>query len=120
MKLLKNFRTLLIATFAVSCAGKPPEMDRPVTFYYGNASRQEMCQAQQRRIVAWLQKMAKHSTTRKYIPQYAKAMLARDSGACIAANDQRFEQLVGMSVDDLGALLQYQEDLIYKCERWKQ
>lgn len=121
MKLLKNFRILLIAALASSCAGKPPQMERPATFYYGEPSRGEMCQAEVQRVVAWVKKTAKYKQTRKYAERILRANLnlMASASSCINARDPRFATLVGIPVDDLGMMLKHMEDLVYSCEKWK-
>jgi len=122
VKLLKNFRILLIATLVSSCAGKPPEMERPLTMYYGEPSRGEMCQAEAQRVLVWVQKNLRYKASRKYAAKLLHANLNQlaTASSCISAKDPRFGTLVGLPVNDLGMLLKHMENLVYSCEKWKQ
>lgn len=118
-------KTLRIATLSLllaSCAGKPPVMEHPVKFYSGSPSKQAMCRRTKAALTKWVQAIAQHSQTRQYAARVLESALAEDPKAeeCIKADAKEFGSLIGVTAEDMKVLLQYQENLLYSCEKWKQ
>lgn len=124
--LSKSWKRLLIATLSVSllsCAGKPPDMERPIKYYGGIPSRKAMCRnVTQESMTAFVQKIANHSLTRNYAQELVAAYVDQPTKGleCIPAEDKKFATLIGLPADDLRVLLQHIENLVYKCQKWKQ
>lgn len=116
-----TLKTSLIATLSLAlyaCAGSPPKMERPVKFYSGSASKQAMCRRTTARMVAFVKEIAKHDETKRYAAQVLAQALAKDDDECIKSSDPAFNTMIGTPADDLRVLLQYQEELLYKCQKW--
>lgn len=119
---LKSFRTALISILSLSflsCSGSPPKLERPIEMYGGIPERQEMCLVTPDTLTAFVQRIAKHQRTRAYAPAVIQQVLVTGL-KCIKASDPKFAAMVGIPADDLRVLLQYNENLIYKCAKWKQ
>lgn len=117
----KILRTSLIATLSLAgCAGTPPKLERPVKYYGGVPEMGAMCRNTKKNLAAWLKGIAQHEFTRANAEPGVEALLAPDDIECIRADAKEFAALVGVPADDLRVLLQYQENLLYNCEKWKQ
>lgn len=119
----KNLKTALMAGLSIllaSCAGSPPKQERPVKFYGGVPERAAMCRVNKETLIAAAKRIARHSRTKAYAKKVIEASVAADAIECIGASEQKFASMVGIPADDLRVLLQFQEDLLYGCERWKQ
>lgn len=115
LKILKIALTIALS----GCAGNPPKQERPVKFYGGVPEKSSMCRVVKRDLVAFAQKIARHQRTKNFAPQIINASVARDALECIKADEQAFSSMVGIPADDLRVLLQYQESLLYRCEKWR-
>lgn len=116
---LKNWKIALTIVLS-SCAGSPPKQERPVKFYGGVPERASMCRVQKETLVGFAKKIAKHQRTRNYAERVIDAAVAKDALECIRADESKFANMVGIPADDLRVLLQFQEELLYACERWRQ
>lgn len=116
-----SWAALLLAVVLAACAGKPPVMDHPVKFYSGSPSRQAMCRRTKEALTKWVVAIAQRSQTRKYAARVLEQALAADPKGedCIKADAKEFGALIGVPADDMRVLLQYQENLLYSCERWR-
>lgn len=117
--MLRNaFKIALIATLS-SCKGKPPVMDHPVQVYYGVHQKSAMCPATRASVARWVTSLAKKKLSKKYAAMVVYAALKPDALECIKANQEAFDTLIALPTADFEAVLKFQEDLIYSCERWK-
>ena len=117
-----SWAALLLAVVLAACAGKPPVMEHPVKFYSGSPSRQAMCRRTKEALTKWVVAIAQHSRTRQFASKVLDQALAEDPKGedCIKADAKEFGSLIGLTADDMRVLLQYQENLLYSCEKWKQ
>lgn len=115
----KIWKTFLIVALS-SCSGSPPKPERPIKLYSGSPTREAMCRRTQANVAKFVNANARHMRTKSYAREYIAKVMAEDGLECISANAKEFAELVGIPADDLRVMLQYQENLIYKCERWKQ
>lgn len=117
----KIWKILLISILS-GCAGTPPKLERPVSYYAGIPERSSMCRNVKSNLVDFLKKIAKHQGTRDQVENIVNTAFQADplGVECVKADEPNFAALVGISADDLRVLLQYMENLVYKCERWKQ
>lgn len=115
--LSKTLKTALILTLS-SCAGSPPKLERPVKLYSGSPSRQAMCRRTKESLAKFVKSNAQHTNTKNYARQVINQIIAEDGIECVKADSQAFGAMVGIPADDLRVLLQYQENLLYKCEKW--
>lgn len=102
-----------------SCAGKPPVMEHPVKFYSGSPSRQSMCRRTQKAMTEFVKKIAKHQLTKDHAEEVLASVMADDSEDCVKASDPAFGKMLGLTADDMRVLLQFQENLLYSCQKWK-
>lgn len=117
-----NLKTSLIATLSfllLSCAGKPPVMEHPVKFYSGSPSRQSMCRRTQARMVAFVKEIAQHQFTADHAKEALASVMAPDGEDCVKASDPAFGNMLGLTAEDMRVLLQFQENLLYSCEKWR-
>lgn len=115
-------RTLLIVAVnlcLLSCAGAPPKLERPVKFYSGSPSKEAMCRRTKAALTDWAVRMVRRPESRRYAVQAIRSALAEDGVECIPANAKEFGQMIGVPADDMRVLLQFQENLLFSCERWK-
>lgn len=120
---LKISRILLISTLSVSlmsCAGNPPKLERKVKYYGGVPSRKSLCRSTKESLVDFLKKFAIHDLTRANAEAAVDKLLVDDGTECVSADSKEFSSMVGIRSDDLRVLLQFQENLLYSCEKWKQ
>lgn len=126
MTLLKTLKILLISTLSLalfSCAGTPPKLEHPVNLYDGTPSRTSMCRKTKESLIQQLQTWAQYGFTKAHVRSAVGGFLAQQEPAaldCIRADSPGFASMVGMPADDLRVLLQYIENLLYSCEKWKQ
>lgn len=117
--LSKTWKIALILALS-SCSGSPPKPERPIKMYSGSPGRQAMCRRTKESLAKFVKEVAQHSATRNLAREAINEIVAQDAIECIKADSAAFAQIVGIPADDLRVLLQYQENLLYKCERWKQ
>lgn len=117
--MLRNaFKIALIATLS-SCAGKPPVMDHPVQVYYGVHQKRAMCPATRAQVARWVTALAKQKLSKKYAARVVYAALKPDALECIGSDQEAFDTLIALPSADFEAVLKFQEDLLYSCEKWK-
>lgn len=119
MKLQKILRISLILTLS-ACAGNPPKMERKIKLWNGTPERSAMCRTAVTKAVAFARKHLKQDASKSYAGQVVRAALVDDAVECIKSDDSKFAAFVGLTADDLGVLLRYQENLLYQCAEWKQ
>lgn len=119
-KISKISLTVILSAITFSCAGSPPKMEHPVKFYTGSPSRQAMCRRTKARMTEYIRQIAQYQQTVDYAPKVLAAIMAADASECIKADAKEFGAMIGLTAEDMRVLLQYQENLLYKCEKWKQ
>lgn len=112
--------TVGLSFLLTACAGTPPKLERPIKLYTGTPSRIAICRLTKAQVAGFAKSVAQHQRTKAYADKVVNAALVRDALECIAADSAKFSEFVGIHADDLRVLLQYQENLLYSCERWKQ
>jgi hypothetical protein len=112
---------LLAACVLAACAGKAPVMEHPVKFYSGSPSRQAMCRRTKEAMAKFAVAIAQHEQTRKYAARVLEQVMAEDPKGeeCIQASEKAFGSMIGLTAEDMRVLLQYQENLVYGCAKWK-
>lgn len=118
MRPLRTSRILLILALS-SCAGSPPKMERPIKLYNGTPSKLALCRLTKGQVAGFAKSIAQHSRTKAYADRVVRAALALDALECIRADEAKFSEFVGIHADDLRVILQYQENLLYSCQKWK-
>ncbi len=124
--LQKKSKILLIATLnflLVGCAGTAPKLERKISVYHGAPERVSLCRESTAQLVARVEKWAQNDFTRMNVRGVLQKALASSEPAaleCIRADSREFATMLGLPADDMRVLLQYIENLLYSCERWKQ
>jgi hypothetical protein len=116
----KSLISVASSLILVSCAGSPPKLERPVKLYNGTPSKLGVCRLTKGQVTAWAESIAQHQTSKAYAGKVINRALAVDALECIRADSAAFKGVIGILADDFRVLLQYQENLLYSCAKWKQ
>lgn len=122
MPLQRSWKILLtgaLSALLFSCAGSPPKMERPIKMWSGTPERGSICRLTQSQVGNMVHAIAQFTRTKSYASKVLARAMAADAFECIRAEDPKFATFAGITFDDLRVLLQYQENLLYSCERWK-
>lgn len=93
-------------------------MEHQIKFYSGSPSRQAMCRRSRVSVAKWVNGIALHFATRKYAERVLAKIMASDSEECISSGDPAFSSMIGITAEDMRVLLQFQEELIHRCQKW--
>jgi hypothetical protein len=120
MRRPKTSKILLIATLSLSaCSGNPPKMERQIKLWAGTPERKAICRLTNESITDWAQAIAQHTRTKLFASKVINRVMVAYRTECVAADSNDFKRYAGISFDDLRVLLQYQENLLYSCKKWK-
>lgn len=121
MRLQRGSRISLISVLSFllfSCAGTAPKLEHPVKFWNGTPERSAVCRTSSKKVIAFVQRELITDTARQQAATAIREALARDQVECVAADSEAFGGFVALTFEDIGALLRFQENLLFKCEKW--
>jgi hypothetical protein len=78
-----------------------------------------MCRTTVAKAVSFAKRSLVSDTSKAYVSKVMQAALVKDAVECVRADQKEFAAFVGLTADDLGVLLRYQESLIFNCAKWK-
>jgi hypothetical protein len=93
-------------------------MEHPIKLYNGQPNLRAMCRTSQFQALVFARHALKRSASVKYADRVIKAALEADARECIESNNPAFAGLAGITFEDLGVLLRFQEELLYSCKKW--
>jgi hypothetical protein len=95
-------------------------MERKIKLWSGTPERNSVCRLSKEESTQLAVALVANKFSKKYAHKIVNYALAEDKLECVRADAQAFAAFAGITFQDLGVLLRYQEALLYSCERWKQ